>query len=151
MNSQLSEGKIPQITYKLNQLLTAGTLGFMSIIQISEFTKKVLKQIQSIPKGKVATYKQIAELAGKPQGSRGVAWILHSCSTTYKLPWHRVINAQGKISFEKTSHNYRQQKKLLENEGVVFGDGAQLNMTKFQWKKRPAKQKVKAGKPQMFR
>ena len=50
----------------------------MSVIQISEFTAKVLKQIRSIPAGKVATYKQIAELAGKPQGSRGVAWILHS-------------------------------------------------------------------------
>ena len=48
----------------------------MGVIEISEFTKKVLKQIHSIPAGKVATYKQIAELAGKPQGSRGVAWIL---------------------------------------------------------------------------
>jgi len=72
----------------------------MAVIQISEFTKQVMEQIKAIPFGNVATYKQIAELAGKPQASRGVSWILHSCSTAYKLPWHRVLNSQGKISFE---------------------------------------------------
>lgn len=121
----------------------------MSIIQISEFTKKVIQQIRKIPAGKVATYKQIAELAGKPQGSRGVAWILHSCSTVYKLPWHRVLNSKGRISFDKNSHNFREQKKRLENEGVFFDNNGQLNLAKYQWKKRPLKQKVK-NKPQMF-
>ena len=52
----------------------------MSVVRISEFTEKVIRRIREIPRGRVATYKQIAELAGKPQGSRGVAWILHSCS-----------------------------------------------------------------------
>jgi len=122
----------------------------MSIMQISEFTKKVMQQINQIPKGKVATYKQIAELAGKPQGSRGVSWILHSCSTTYKLPWHRVLNSQGKISFDRKSSNFREQKKRLEKEGVLFSDGGQLDLAQFQWKKRPAKQKIKANKPRMF-
>ena len=85
----------------------------MPVSVVSEFTKKVLVQIKSIPSGKVATYKQIAELAGKPQGSRGVAWILHSCSTRYKLPWHRVLNSKGKISFDRATHNYKKQKRLL--------------------------------------
>lgn len=122
----------------------------MAIIKISPFTEKVMQKIRSIPRGKVATYKQIAALAGKPHGSRGVAWILHSCSTTHKLPWHRVLNAQGKISFEIGSHNFRQQKKRLENEGVIFSDEGKLNLAKFQWNKKPAKQKTKAGKPKMF-
>lgn len=121
----------------------------MSVIQISDFTKKVLKQIQGIPAGKVATYKQIAELAGKPQGSRGVAWILHSCSTTYKLPWHRVLNSKGKISFERQTHNFRQQKKRLESEGVIISSEGQLDLAKFQWKKRPTKTKSKRG-PKIF-
>lgn len=121
----------------------------MSIVQISEFTKKVMQQINKIPAGKVATYKQIAELAGKPQGSRGVAWILHSCSTTYKLPWHRVLNSKGKISFEFNSHNFRKQKKKLENEGIVFGAEGQLSLVKYQWKKRPVRKKFK-NKPQIF-
>lgn len=122
----------------------------MAVIQISPFTKKVLKQIQSIPMGQVATYKQIAALAGKPQGSRGVSWILHSCSTTYKLPWHRVLNSQGKISFEKNSHNFRQQKRKLESEGVELNSEGQLNLKKFQWKKRPPVTKTSRNKPRMF-
>lgn len=121
----------------------------MSVIEISEFTKEVLKQIQSIPAGKVATYKQIAELAGKPQGSRGVAWILHSCSTTYKLPWHRVLNSKGKISFDRQTHNFRQQKKRLEIEGVIINSEGQLDLAKYQWKKRAQKVKSKRD-PQIF-
>ena len=123
----------------------------MPVIQISEFTKKVLQQISSVPKGKVATYKQIAELAGKPQGSRGVSWILHTCSTTYKLPWHRIINSQGKISFDRASSNFRKQKKLLMAEGVLFSESNEINMSRFQWKKRPKKSRSQSGKPHMFR
>ena len=121
----------------------------MSVIQISEFTKKVMQQINKIPAGRVATYKQIAELAGKPQGSRGVAWILHSCSTSYKLPWHRVINSRGKISFEMGTHNFRKQKKNLENEGVVLASDGQLSLNQFQWKKRAPVSKSKKA-PQIF-
>ncbi len=107
-----------------------------------------MQQINSVPEGRVATYKQIAELSGKPQASRGVSWILHSCATAYKLPWHRIINSQGKISFESGTHNYRKQKRLLENEGVVFDSAGQLDLKKFQWKKKSA---VKKTGPRMFR
>lgn len=122
----------------------------MPVAQISDFTKQVMQEIKKIPSGKVATYKQIAELAGKPQGSRGVAWVLHSCSTLYKLPWHRVLNSQGKISFDRTTHNFRQQKKRLENEGVILSADGALSLKTFQWKKRAAKKKVARGKPKMF-
>lgn len=121
------------------------------MIQISDFTKKVMQYIHKIPEGKVATYKQIAELAGKPQGSRGVSWILHSCSTTYKLPWHRVLNSQGKISFERNTHNFRQQKRRLEKEGVVLTLDGELDLKKFQWNKKPSQRRHKKDKPQMFR
>lgn len=121
------------------------------MIPISEFTKKVMHQVRSIPPGKVATYKQIAELAGKPQGSRGVGWILHSSSTAHKLPWHRVLNSQGKISFDVRSSNFKLQKKLLEREGVLFTRDGKLSLEKYQWKKRVRKNKAKDGKPQMFR
>lgn len=121
----------------------------MRPVHISAFSKNVIETILKIPSGRVATYKQIAELSGKPQASRGVSWILHSCSTAYKLPWHRVLNAQGKISFDKKSHNYREQKRRLEKEGVVFLDG-KLSLTLFQWKRKTSKLKAKAGKPKMF-
>lgn len=122
----------------------------ISLVQISPFARKVIQMIHSIPHGKVATYKQIAELSGKPHGSRGVAWILHSCSTAYKLPWHRVLNAQGRISFDRLSHNFREQKKRLEKEDVTVTKEGQLSLKEFQWKKRPAPVKAKAGKPKMF-
>ncbi len=121
----------------------------MPVVQISDFTKNVLKNIAKIPSGKVATYKQIASLSGKPQGSRGVAWILHSCSTTYKLPWHRVINSKGRISFDKTSFNFRQQKRKLEAEGVLLSSDGQLDLTKFKWKKIPRVKKPGLS-PQLF-
>lgn len=121
----------------------------MPVVEISAFTKKVLQNIAKIPKGKVATYKQIAALSGKPQGSRGVAWILHSCSTTYKLPWHRVLNSQGYISFDKNSHNFRQQKRKLESEGVSLSADGRLDLTQFKWKKSPPKTR-NSRSPKMF-
>jgi methylated-DNA-protein-cysteine methyltransferase-like protein len=106
--------------------------------------------IRKIPHGKVATYKQIAELAGKPHASRGVAWVLHSCATPYKLPWHRVVGSNGKIAFPKELHNFRQQKKRLEREGIPVEFDGSLKLAKYQWKKRPTKRKPSRGKPRMF-
>ncbi|WP_408095710.1 MGMT family protein [Peredibacter sp. HCB2-198] len=101
----------------------------------TEFTKKVIATIKKIPKGKVATYAQIAKLAGKPQGVRGVVWILHSSSTNNDLPWFRVINAKGKISFPEMSEQQLRQKALLVREGIEFGDGDVVDLKVFQWKK----------------
>jgi methylated-DNA-protein-cysteine methyltransferase-like protein len=119
-------------------------------MHISEFTAKVMKMVRSIPEGKVATYGQIAELAGKPQGSRGVGWILHSSSTAHKLPWHRVINSKGQISFEVGTHNFRKQKRMLEKEGVEFQVEGKLDLKKYQWKKKPPIAKKNKKGPQIF-
>lgn len=119
----------------------------------TEFARKVIGLIKSIPKGKVVSYGQIAALAGKPHGSRGVAWILHSTSKAYNLPWHRVINSQGKISFIKGSKNYNSQRSLLKKEGVVFNDYQKVDFKIYQWKKKPRvvkRKKAAKNKPQMF-
>lgn len=120
--------------------------------QMTEFSAKVIALIRKVPAGKIATYGQIAKLAGKPQGARGVAWILNSSSKAHKLPWQRILNSSGKISFPVDSAEYRKQRKLLENEGIVFGDKGQIDLKKFQWKKevKPSKKKVSSKKPQMF-
>lgn len=117
----------------------------------TEFTLEVIKTIQKIPKGKVATYGQIALLTGRPNAVRGVVWILHSCSKAYKLPWHRVLNSKGKIAFDKRASNYRKQKRLLEKEGVIFSDSEQISLPKFQWKKKPRAKKLPRNTPHMFR
>ena len=101
----------------------------------TEFTKKVIQLIKAIPKGKVATYGLIATLAGKPQGSRGVGWILHSSTRGNDLPWQRVIKSGGKLSFPEMSTSYLLQKKLLEHEGVIFTNG-KVDLKTYLWGKK---------------
>nr|BFD64493.1 hypothetical protein BdHM001_31740 [Bdellovibrio sp. HM001] len=116
----------------------------------TEFSKKVLSFIMKIPRGKIATYGQIAALAGKPQGARGVAWLLHSCSESHDLPWQRVLNSKGKISFAPGSAEFKKQKKLLESEGVEFSGVNQIDMKRFQWRKKPKTAPKDPNRPVMF-
>ncbi len=97
------------------------------------FTEKAKALIKRIPRGKVATYGQIAALAGNPLGARQVVWALNSSSRTEKLPWHRVINSQGRISLPRGG-GYELQKKLLAKEGVEFPRNGKLDLTRFQWR-----------------
>ena len=74
-----------------------------------------------IPRGKVMTYGQIATLLGNRLSPRAVGWALHGCPRD--VPWHRVVNAQGRISLPAGSKAHRTQRRLLEEEGVVFRNG----------------------------
>ncbi|MFX1518051.1 MAG: MGMT family protein [Promethearchaeota archaeon] len=96
------------------------------------FSQRVKDIIKKIPKGKVATYGQIATFAGNSRASRQVAWVLHSSSNKDNLPWHRVINSKGKISLP---HNggYEMQKELLELEGIKFDKHERINFDKYLW------------------
>ncbi len=121
-------------------------MAFKKVNENTPFTKAVIKMVSKIPKGKVATYGQIAKISGNAGGSRGVAWILHACSKKYKLPWQRVINSQGKISFDKTTKEYKNQKNLLLKEGIQFSDVGTVNFKKFRWSKMNApKRKISAS------
>jgi methylated-DNA-protein-cysteine methyltransferase-like protein len=73
-----------------------------------------------IPKGKVATYGQVAELSGLKNQARLVGYALHNLEEGTKVPWHRVINSTGKISFPLNSKTYRLQKSILKKEGIKF-------------------------------
>jgi len=94
-------------------------------------SERILLTIESIPRGKVATYGQIAGMAGNPRASRVVVWTLNS-SKSKNLPWYRVINSRGTISL-KRGHGYEEQKKLLEAEGVIFNENDKINLKQFQW------------------
>lgn len=84
------------------------------------FRSIVWTVIMSIPQGKVMSYGQIARLAGYPSHARMVGGILKKLPAKSKIPWHRVVNAQGKISFPVDSAAYLRQRQLLEAEGVAF-------------------------------
>ncbi len=98
---------------------------------ISLFSKRVIEIIQKIPIGKVATYGQIATLAGNNKAVRQISRILHSSSDKYDLPWHRVINSQGKISM-KSGDGFEMQKAMLESEGIQVING-RIYLKKYQW------------------
>lgn len=98
----------------------------------SPFARMAKEVIRAIPRGRVATYGQVAALAGRMGAARGVAWILHSSSGAAELPWHRVINARGGISLGR-GRGFEEQKKRLIAESVVVGRGGRVDLKRFQW------------------
>ncbi len=94
-----------------------------------EKSRELIWQIvNAIPKGKVATYGQVANLAGMPQQSRLVGRVLARLPKGTKLPWHRVVNSQGKLS----NPNPERQKDRLEKEGVIMIKG-RLSLRNYRW------------------
>ena len=96
------------------------------------FSLQAKKIIKKVPRGKVVTYGQVATLAGNPRGARQVVRILSSSSDKDKLPWHRIINREGKISL-RPGRGYELQKQMLKDEGVVFAGDDTIDLDRFQW------------------
>lgn len=94
--------------------------------------QRVYMAVAAVPKGTVATYGQIAELAGLPRAARMVGRILGNLPKGTELPWHRVINAAGKISLAEDSPSFKLQKERLQEEGVVFNNH-RISLKKFNW------------------
>jgi len=87
--------------------------------------------VAAIPTGQVMTYAQVADRAGLGRAARMVSSALRKAPVDMHLPWQRVINSQGKISFPKDSTEYLRQYKLLCSEGLVFIKG-RLNLDLYQ-------------------
>ncbi|WAH39347.1 MGMT family protein [Alicyclobacillus dauci] len=100
---------------------------------MNSFTAKAVEIIQNIPEGKVMTYGQIARLSGSPRGARQVVRILHSMSQKHKLPWHRVINSQGRIGLRE-DESFHVQKLSLQAEGIEFIDNDQIDLQRYQYR-----------------
>ena len=83
---------------------------------MTELTEKIVRLISEIPPGQVATYGQIALLAGNPRGARQVSWTLRTQTKKFDLPWHRVISSSGAISIKGDSAYV--QADMLRAEGV---------------------------------
>ncbi|MDA8793610.1 MGMT family protein [Bacteriovoracaceae bacterium] len=99
----------------------------------SDIYSNILIVLKKIPKGKVSTYGRIAQLAGYEKCARQVAWFLHNSSKKEKLPWHRVLNSQGKIVLS-TLEGQIKQSSLLSSEGVEVSDDGKVNLEKYLWK-----------------
>jgi methylated-DNA-protein-cysteine methyltransferase-like protein len=93
---------------------------------------RIWDTIRDIPKGAVASYGQIAEIAGIPRGARQVGYALRQLPADQDVPWHRVLQVSGKIAFEKGSRPYQEQSKRLMMEDVAVIAG-RVDMRKYQW------------------
>lgn len=99
--------------------------------------ERIWRVVRRIPKGRVATYGQVAELAGLPRQARLVGYALHALPEAKRVPWQRVVNAQGRISARGLAEYEALQRKRLEGEGVRFDARDRIDLARFGW--RPGK------------
>jgi len=99
---------------------------------LTDYSRRVIALIKTIPRGKVTTYGLIAAAAGNQCGARQVARLLHSSADKYRLPWQRVVNIKGRIP-PRLSMGHVEQRQLLELEGIEFGDDDSIDFARFLW------------------
>lgn len=98
--------------------------------------ERIYRVVGKIPKGRVATYGQVARLAGMRGHARQVGYALNALTEECGVPWHRVINARGEISKRSEPAYERIQRELLEAEGVRFDAGGRLSLDRYGWSER---------------
>ena len=108
----------------------------------ARFRRRVLALIERIPRGRVATYGQVAALAGYPRNARRVGRVLANLPPGSGVPWQRVINAQGRVSRRAPKPERAigspelAQETLLRREGVRLTLGGQVNLDRYRWRPR---------------
>ena len=100
---------------------------------------RIYAVVRRIPSGRVATYGQVATLAGLPGNARQVGYALHAMATDRVVPWHRVINSRGEVSLRKEPGSDQLQRHCLEREGVDFDAAGRIDLVRFRWKSRTAR------------
>lgn len=113
----------------------------------SDLYSKIYAVVAKIPRGRVASYGEVALRAGLPRHARMVGYALHALRSGTSLPWHRVINAQGGISLGRIPGEEGLQRALLEAEGVEFDPSGRVDMGRFGWGRRGAKRPAPRPKP----
>lgn len=94
--------------------------------------KSIYDVVAKIPEGKVATYKQVANMAGLAGHARMVGYALNKLPVHINLPWHRVINSKGKISYAISRNGHDDlQKQLLIEENIVFSGKGVIDLKKY--------------------
>lgn len=98
----------------------------------SSLRELIWQIVATIPRGKVATYGQIARLCGYPSHARYVGTTMKDLPRGSKLPWFRVLRSSGELAFPPGSAAYKKQKELLERENVIF-KGYKVALKQYQW------------------
>ena len=100
----------------------------------SEKYLKFYTIVSQIPKGLVATYGQVATLAGYHGQARQVGYALNSLTDDFDVPWQRVVNAKGQISVRADPIFEQIQRQILESEGIIFDHNNRIDLSIYQWK-----------------
>lgn len=104
--------------------------------ELSDAYRCIYAVVRKIPRGRVASYGQVAAMAGLAGRARQVGYAMHALPAGSAVPWQRVINAQGMVSRRRSAGAELSQRILLEQEGVKFGPGARIPLDRFGWKPR---------------
>lgn len=103
---------------------------------VMERYERIRAVVRRIPAGRVATYGQVAELAGLDGHARQVGYAMHALPERTDVPWHRVVNARGEVSPRSSSDSDELQRMLLEAEGVTFDGRGRIDLERFRWTER---------------
>lgn len=98
-----------------------------------DINHRVWQVVACIPTGKVTTYGEVALRAGLGRAARRVGYALRDLPIDSNIPWHRVVNAQGKISLPENSTAHQVQRDRLIHEGVSFGTNGKINLKQYKW------------------
>ena len=99
---------------------------------MTPFKERVCKIVKTIPYGKIASYGQIALMAGIPRAARQVGWVLNQLGSD-EIPWWRIINNKGYISIKNNEYSALEQKTKLEAEGIVVGKNLTVDISKYRY------------------
>jgi methylated-DNA-protein-cysteine methyltransferase-like protein len=102
----------------------------MARMDRDERRARILAVVDCIPKGRVASYGQVAREAGLPRHARLVGRVLAGLPAESKLAWHRVVNSAGRISLRPGA---ARQRHRLQREGVTFTPTGRIDLTRFRW------------------
>ena len=101
---------------------------------MGSFYEEVYRAARMIPRGRVTTYGAIAAMLGRPMDARAVRYALRARADGTDVPWHRIINAQGRISLKaRHPHETDLQQQLLEREGIAFDAEGRVDLRAFGW------------------
>ena len=95
------------------------------------YRERVYRIVRSIPRGRVMTYGQLAEILGDGYTPRTVGFVMHGSDD--KTPWHRVINAQGACSTGRIALPSDKQQRMLASEGVEFNERGRCDLQRYLW------------------
>jgi methylated-DNA-protein-cysteine methyltransferase-like protein len=95
--------------------------------------ERIWSVVRKVPRGRVATYGQIAEVAGLEGHARQVGYALHNLPERSNVPWHRVVNAKGEISARTGGDSHELQRMLLEAEGIEFDAKGRMDLKRYRW------------------